>query len=576
MLVHSYNYKEELKKFGRRIRPYIRVYNHYNIATENNDIIITEDEFNLQTEQVNQDDVTIINASDIFSIDIINQGDLLKSLMKQCNVNLKQELKIGDEFEVVLEVLIDEQHNYWDLVTYDTYIIYSKEYNFDTKSWNYVCYDKMLFAMKKYETLNIQYPTSISYYLTKLAEKIGLGFANEYQEFTNYNQLLYDDVYRNSNVTYRDILDDISEVVGGNICEKAGSLEIRYPQHTYQYEHQLIDFSSLVSSDEAKVTSNFQNDILTLNNTGSNDYCYQDITMRFLQNQGKILRFDFDSITQNVNFTGDIVQLHIYYNNNTINTITLLTRDKQINTYTIPSSVENINKVYFVVYANNSNIEVTGDLIINKPYLHFGANKEEYIPLTDDTLDETCIKDIRGYFGDKFGPVNKVVIENENKNINYYAELPASIEENGETKITIQNNLLITENNFIDIAKNILDRLQTLVYYSNDFSTIGFGYYEFLDIFNVVYESKTYQCLLLNSEFNITTGLEENIYTDITNNSLDSYISSSDRQDYTAQKISAKGNAYANGERLIQENEFKETINDLKERIEILERKIDN
>lgn len=557
----SLDYKNALKKFGRRIRAKIWVYNYYGISTENNDTLLTENDLELSTEQINIEDFTEINGEDIYSINLINNGDILKSLMKQCNININQKLDIGRTIEIIFELLVDEENNIWELVDYGNYIIFSREYNFDTKSWSYTCYDGMFYSMKKYEPLNVSYPITVKYFINGIADRMGVPFANITDTFTNYDKLIYEDPYKNVNATYRDVLDDLSEIVGGNIwVNRFTQLEIKYPTTTYLYEHQLIDFNSLISSNTNTLTYEFKNDILTLTQQGNNAYCYQDITMLFLRNSGKVLRFDFDDIEQDESFVGDIATLNIYYQNNTVQTITLLTRDKQISTYTIPSDTSGIMFVEFAIYPNNISSSSSGTMIITKPYLHFGANKEEYIPLTNDTLDESWLKNINSYFGEKFGPVNKVTIEDKDKNINYTEILNTSIEENGETEIIIKNNPFITSENCQDIALNILNRLKDLEYYSNDVMTIGLGYYELLDLFNVKFENKIYPCLLLNSEINITTGLEENIYTKETLKSYTNYSSKNQTNDIVADTIRAKGNAYANGEKLVQESELKDSV----------------
>ena len=560
----SVDYKHQLKKLGRKIRAKIWVFNGYQISTENDNNLITENNLELITEQINRADYVEITGEDIFSIDLINSGDILKSLMKQCNINIKQDLEIGRKIEIIFELLIDEQNNIWELVDYGIFIIYSKEYNFDTKSWNYTCYDEMLYAMKDYKLLDITYPITVKYFIDAIANRMGLSFANITGQFTNYSELIYEDPYKNVDVTYRDVLDDLSEIVGGNIwVNRYSQLEVKYPTTTYLYEYQLIDFNSLTIPYPNKLSSKFENDTLTLTKSGNNAYCYQDITMIYKRNGGKTLRFDFDSIQQEQSFTGDIVKLITTDTNLTMRVYTLLTRDKQIYNHTIPVNTFDIIKANIYIYTSVTSDTSTGTMIIEKPYLHFGANKEEYVPLTNDILDKNYLKDVNVYFGKKIGPFNKITIEDKDKEINYTTTINSSIEKNGENELIISNNPIISSDNYQTIATNILDRLKDLQYYANNITTIGLGYYELLDLFNVNYENKIYPCLLLNSEINITTGLEENIYTSETTNASKDYSSRKQNNNVVAETIRAKGNAYANGYKLVQENELESSTQNI-------------
>lgn len=70
-------------------------------------------------------------------------------------------------------------------------------------------------------------------------------------------------------------------------------------------------------------------------------------------------------------------------------------------------------------------------------------------------------------------------------------------------------------NNRSDFLQGILDALDGLYYYINDFSSTGILYYEVGDLYNVKVGENTYQCLMLNDEINVTTGIEELVHTDL-------------------------------------------------------------
>ena len=230
MRTHTSNFKNEIGTYGRQINGRIYVYSNYNLITEDSDLILTEDNLELITEQFNKNTKTLINSESIYSIDIIKNGQLLKSLMKQCNFEADVDLKVGTAITPELSVLVNGSYEY---LNYGDYIIYSKEYNADTKSWNYVCYDMMLYSMVKYDGLNVTYPLTIRDYINAVATKIGLTFANNNDTFTNYNQQVLKDIFKSQNVTYRDILDKLSEITASNILiNDNNELELGYPSET--------------------------------------------------------------------------------------------------------------------------------------------------------------------------------------------------------------------------------------------------------------------------------------------------------------------------------------------------------
>lgn len=78
------------------------------------------------------------------------QGDLLKSTMKQLDLDSNIDIPIGTEINCQFGLLVNNAYEYID---YGNYIVYSSEKQEDLKSYKIVCYDKMLYAMKDYEAL---------------------------------------------------------------------------------------------------------------------------------------------------------------------------------------------------------------------------------------------------------------------------------------------------------------------------------------------------------------------------------------------------------------------------------------
>ena len=188
-----------------------------------------------------------LSSEELNSIQPHYEGDILKSVMKQldldCNsdllkgtiLNLQVGIKVRDD-EVDESVLNDYRKNY-DYISYGNYIVYSSEKQEDTNSYLIKCYDKMLYAMKDYESLGITYPITIQNYLSAICTHLGLTLKSG--EFVNYNKTINSELYLDAQgnslgYTFRDVLDEIAQATASTICinEEDDELEVRYINET--------------------------------------------------------------------------------------------------------------------------------------------------------------------------------------------------------------------------------------------------------------------------------------------------------------------------------------------------------
>lgn len=138
-----------------------------------------------------------------------------------------------------------------------------------------------------------------------------------------------------------------------------------------------------------------------------------------------------------------------------------------------------------------------------------------YINDTEDTIDEEYLKNVNVNFGEKYGPVNSIVLSRSAESDNIFKRDEESILQNGLCEIKISENQILNFNNRDEFLIGIYNQLNGLEYYINDFSSTGVTYYEMCDKYNVLVDEKTYSCIMFNDDTNITQGLEENIYTDM-------------------------------------------------------------
>ena len=200
MKVHTKNYKDVIKTIGRQLDS--------KIIYELNGVTQT-----LTSEKLN-------------SITPTFQGALLKSTMKELDIDSNVDIPIGTILKYQFGVKVGNEYEYLD---YGNYIVYSSEKQEDYDSYKIVCYDKMLYSMKTNEDLGITYPISVRDYINALCTKIGLEFKNKEDEFANYDKMINEELYLGQDYTYRDIFDELAQVTGSIIClDNDDKVEIRY------------------------------------------------------------------------------------------------------------------------------------------------------------------------------------------------------------------------------------------------------------------------------------------------------------------------------------------------------------
>lgn len=352
MKTHTQGFKEEIKLLGKQ-----------------QDVKIT---YILDNEQIE------LTSEDINSVTPYYEANLLKSVMKQFDFNSNKNIPAGTEINFKYGLLVNGEYEY---LNYGNYIVYSSEKQENTGSYNIVCYDKMLYSMKDYESLGLTYPITLVTYLVNLCQKLGYTLATT--EFANMNQQLPRDVFDGIGFTYRDVLDDIAEATGSTIY-----------------------------------------------------------------------------------------------------------------------------------------INLNDELVLGQ------------ITDTKDTIDEEYIKDTNVNFGEKYGPINSIVLCRSVSD-NVYIQDKESIDTNGLCELKISDNQIMNQNNRSDYLQGIFDNIKGTEYYLNDFSSTGIMYYDLLDRYNVKIGEKTYSCVMLNDEQDITQGLEEQIHTERPETSETDYT----KADKTDQKI---------------------------------------
>ena len=197
MKAHTSGFKENLIELGRELRG-----------------IITYENTTLEEE--------------IMSITPHYKADILKSVMKQLDIELSVDIPLNTIINCQIGILVNGDY---EMLNYGNYVVYNSEKQEDTGTYKITCYDKLLYSMKQNEDLGVDYPIKIKDYLIALGNKIGLSVANT--TFYNQDMKIPSELYLGQDYTYRDILDEIAQATGSIIClNENDEIVVKYPTLT--------------------------------------------------------------------------------------------------------------------------------------------------------------------------------------------------------------------------------------------------------------------------------------------------------------------------------------------------------
>lgn len=124
---------------------------------------------------------------------------------------------------------------------------------------------------------------------------------------------------------------------------------------------------------------------------------------------------------------------------------------------------------------------------------------------TGKTIDENDLKKLT--LGEKIGEYNTIVLGRSPQEDNIYH--PSSPPASGRYSIRIDNNQIMDKNRS-DFIEEIYNNINGLYFYEFEFTSFGFGYYEFGDIFTLKdLHENCYKTMMLKNVTVITSGIEE-------------------------------------------------------------------
>ena len=131
-----------------------------------------------------------------------------------------------------------------------------------------------------------------------------------------------------------------------------------------------------------------------------------------------------------------------------------------------------------------------------------------YPTSTGEIIDASNLRTLT--IGEKYGPINSVVLSRSPQEDNIYAQDGKSIAENGLTEVRFDNNQIMDSHreDFIDA---ILERLNGLQFWLYDLQSFGIGYLDLCDMFTLEkIDGAQYETIMLSDDMQITQSLAEN------------------------------------------------------------------
>ena len=213
----------------------------------------------------------------------------------------------------------------------------------------------------------------------------------------------------------------------------------------------------------------------------------------------------------------------------------LVLRDTSLTSLTdLTTWLGNNNVTLYYVLANPTYTEITDTYLLNQLnniqdielydnlcYVDWVGNVQApmkltyYQGMTLQEFNEEYLKDVNVDFGEKYGPINSIVLSRSGESDNVYIQDEDSIEENGLHELKIIDNQLMNFNDRSDYLEDLLEKLDGLEYYINDYVSTGIGFLELGDRYYIHIRDNTYSCIMFNDEIEVTTGLKEMIYTEM-------------------------------------------------------------
>lgn len=488
MKIITNDYKEAITRLGRQFKNKINIYENIYLTTEDDKLILTQNDMKLIV-GVSDTVGKILEDDMLFNINLSRKTRILATGMKELDFESYEDIRVGNIVEYEFGLLTDEENDGYEWINYGKYIVYSKQFNEDTKTYSYVCYDNMLKTMVPVD---------------------------------NETQI--------DNVTIKNAINNMAKRFKYNIKEKSKNMlnvqegfELGYINGTGTFvaENQTALFNQYIpveASTKYTISSNtrvqnmnivyYDSDKTFISRTGTQT----QISSRTITTPANAtyIRFQFSyngssTVTQQI-IDGLELQAELgeerttyeeYFNIN--EEYTNLTKTIAENTFT---SVDNTYRDVLDMICQ----AIGTTMILDNNNLYLKSLKQEPV----DTIGKEFLKNTNVSFGKKYGPINTLVLS-KGDNADIEKKDLSSIKDNGSTIFKIKDNLILKNDDRNEYLEGIFNEINGTEFYLNDISSTGIGYIELMDYYNIEIDNTTYKCLMLDTNFKVRSGLSEEI-----------------------------------------------------------------
>lgn len=172
-----------------------------------------------------------IYKEDINSIRPSFNTGLFKSVMCALEIDSNIEIKEGTRFDAVIGVKFN--NTTYQTITYKNYKVYKCEIQEDTESYKIIAYDRMLDSMKDFD-LDITERLTVRQYLIRIFNKLKWPVNGIPTVLLNSSKYIEPRIHSEIGYTYRDVLDEISTVIGAFICIIDDVPKVKYITETFE------------------------------------------------------------------------------------------------------------------------------------------------------------------------------------------------------------------------------------------------------------------------------------------------------------------------------------------------------
>lgn len=220
MIAHTSGFKNAITSLGRDINVLIDYYSVvYNLKTEDDKLIITQDNLELLTEEMETQEPTAqLTNDDILRLNKNNLGELFRTYMKSFDLETTHKFNVGDRMIIKIGTTVNGEIEY---LNYGRYYVYQRQYNEDKKTYTYTLCDRMLFTMIKYDNdtvfgddTSLTCLQLINSILTNLCGFTNDNISIDTEIMANYGKAINKETLQGVDLTCRDVLDMIIQLQG--------------------------------------------------------------------------------------------------------------------------------------------------------------------------------------------------------------------------------------------------------------------------------------------------------------------------------------------------------------------------